>query len=229
MTSEQFGLGPAPQFLTPGYISLGLVQNLVSSKLYVPPSKKDYDILCQPLFEEYFQPPSRVVSHMLSAAAQLFDDTTGTPSPTIIVQDVPSVSTSPTTQEIQSLVVHQGVEEKIQGFQNAQFVNEPILHNLTPNPSFKESSSQGVIPSSLHQLSQSFDNLSKWSKDHPLENVIGNPSRPVLTRSQLQTHAVWCYFDAYRHHHSAKNGLVELVSLKGRIMMVIVHVSYANN
>ncbi|GKC30292.1 hypothetical protein Tco_1037586 [Tanacetum coccineum] len=34
-----------------------------------------------------------------------------TPSSTIIVQDVPSVSTSPTTQEIQSLVIRQGVEE----------------------------------------------------------------------------------------------------------------------
>ncbi|GJV23209.1 hypothetical protein Tco_1375904 [Tanacetum coccineum] len=111
---------------------------------------------------------------MLPTAAQLSTDTTGTLSSTTIVQDVPSVSTSPTTHEIQSLVIHQ-------------------------DPSSEESSSQGVIPSNLHQLNQSFDNLSKWSKDHPLENVIGNPSRPVLTRSQLQTHAIWCYFDAHGH------------------------------
>ncbi|GKA32613.1 hypothetical protein Tco_0718980 [Tanacetum coccineum] len=48
--------------LTPGYISSGLVQNLVSSTPYVPPSKKDYEILFQPLFDEYFNPPPRVVS-----------------------------------------------------------------------------------------------------------------------------------------------------------------------
>ncbi|GKB56528.1 hypothetical protein Tco_0912714 [Tanacetum coccineum] len=76
----------------------------------------------------------------------------------------------------ESLVIHQGVEEQIQGIQNSQFNNEPFLYNLTPNPSSEESSSQRVIPSNLHQLNQSFDYLSKWSKDHPLENVIGNPS-----------------------------------------------------
>ncbi|GJV26067.1 hypothetical protein Tco_1378762 [Tanacetum coccineum] len=48
--------------LTPGYISLGLVQNLVFSTPYVPPSKKDYEILFQPLFDEYFNPPPRAVS-----------------------------------------------------------------------------------------------------------------------------------------------------------------------
>ncbi|GKG42724.1 hypothetical protein Tco_0477022, partial [Tanacetum coccineum] len=48
-------------------------------------------------------------------------------------------------------------------------------------PSSEESSSQGVIPSNLPQLNQSFDNIRKWTKDHPLDNIIGNPSRPVLT------------------------------------------------
>ncbi|GJU45238.1 ribonuclease H-like domain-containing protein [Tanacetum coccineum] len=48
--------------LTPRYISSGLVQNLVSSTPYVPPSKKDYEILFQPLFDEYFNPPPRAVS-----------------------------------------------------------------------------------------------------------------------------------------------------------------------
>ncbi|GJX04625.1 hypothetical protein Tco_0190541 [Tanacetum coccineum] len=48
--------------LTPGYISSGLVQNLISLTPYVPPSKKDYEILFQPLFDEYFNPPPCVVS-----------------------------------------------------------------------------------------------------------------------------------------------------------------------
>ncbi|GJW32141.1 hypothetical protein Tco_0052173 [Tanacetum coccineum] len=90
----------------------GLVQNLVSSTPYVPPSKKDYDILFQPLFDEYFQSPSSVVSPMLPVVAQLSTDTTGTPSSTIIVQDVPSISISSTTREIQSLVIHQEVPDE---------------------------------------------------------------------------------------------------------------------
>nr|GEV50335.1 integrase, catalytic region, zinc finger, CCHC-type, peptidase aspartic, catalytic [Tanacetum cinerariifolium] len=41
MASEEFDSGPTLQLLTPGYISSGLVQNLVSPTPYVSPSKKD--------------------------------------------------------------------------------------------------------------------------------------------------------------------------------------------
>ncbi|GKE84118.1 hypothetical protein Tco_1557860 [Tanacetum coccineum] len=71
MASADNTSGPVPQRkesvlpglkLTPGYISSGLVQNLVSSTHYVPPSRKDYEILFQPLFDEYFNPPPRAIS-----------------------------------------------------------------------------------------------------------------------------------------------------------------------
>ncbi|GJZ27953.1 hypothetical protein Tco_0572600 [Tanacetum coccineum] len=42
---EIYNSGPAPSLMTPGYISLGLVQISVSPTPYVPPSKKDYEIL----------------------------------------------------------------------------------------------------------------------------------------------------------------------------------------
>ncbi|GJU84478.1 hypothetical protein Tco_1292024 [Tanacetum coccineum] len=160
--------------LTPGYISSGLAQNLISPTPYVPPSKKDYEILFQPLFDEYFNPPPRVVSPDLVAVA----------APRSV------------DLEMQSQVIHQGVEEQIHGHQNAQFDNAPLLHNLSLDPSSEETTLKGVIPSNLHHLNQSFDTLTKLTNNHPLENVIGNLSRPVLTRSQLQEHAIWCYFDA---------------------------------
>ncbi|GKC11107.1 hypothetical protein Tco_1007889 [Tanacetum coccineum] len=43
-------------------------------------------------------------------------------------------------------------------------------------PSSEETTLQGVIPSNLHHLNQSFDTLTKLKKNHPLENVIGDPS-----------------------------------------------------
>nr|GEX41092.1 hypothetical protein [Tanacetum cinerariifolium] len=75
MTSEQHGSGLGLHQLTPGYISLGLVQNLISPTPYVPPSKKDYEILFQPLFDEYFNPPPRAVSpdSVVVAAARVVD------------------------------------------------------------------------------------------------------------------------------------------------------------
>nr|GEW29400.1 hypothetical protein [Tanacetum cinerariifolium] len=87
--------------MTLGYISLGLVQNSVSPTPYVPPSKKDYEILFQQLFDEYFNPPPRAVSLVpVAVAAPRVVDPAGSPSSTTIDQDVPSASTSPTTQEI---------------------------------------------------------------------------------------------------------------------------------
>ncbi|GKC52033.1 hypothetical protein Tco_1074778 [Tanacetum coccineum] len=167
MTSEQHGSGLGLHQMTPGYISSGL----------------------------YFNPTPCVVSPMLPAAAPLPADTTATSSSTIIDQDVPYASTSPTNQEIQSQVIHQGVKEQIHGHHNAQFDNAPLLHNLSSDPSSEETTLQGVIPSNLHHLNQSFDTLTKLTKNHPLENIFGDPSRPILTRSQLQEHAIWCFFD----------------------------------
>nr|GFD26454.1 Gag-Pol polyprotein [Tanacetum cinerariifolium] len=34
----------------------------------------------------------------------------------------------------------------------------------------------------------------RWTKDHPLEQVIGNPSKSVRTRRQLESDAEMCMF-----------------------------------
>ncbi|GJS89217.1 retrovirus-related pol polyprotein from transposon TNT 1-94 [Tanacetum coccineum] len=62
MAFKQFSSGPGPQLLTPGIISSGLVPNPPSPTSYVPPTKKDYDTLFQPMFDEYFNPPPSVAS-----------------------------------------------------------------------------------------------------------------------------------------------------------------------
>ncbi|GJV89709.1 hypothetical protein Tco_1533647 [Tanacetum coccineum] len=161
-----------------------------SSKL----NDKDYEILFQPLFDEYFNPPPCAVSlDPVVVAAPIAVDPAGTPSSTTIDQDVPSASTLPTNQEIQSQVIHQGVEEQIYGNQNAQFDNAPLLHNLSLDLSSKETTLQGVISSNLHHLNQSFDTLTKLTKNHPLESVIGNPSRTFRQESTARTCHV-CYF-----------------------------------
>ncbi|GJS97596.1 hypothetical protein Tco_0804564 [Tanacetum coccineum] len=166
--------------MTPGSISSVLVQNPSSSTPYVPPTKKDLDILFQPTFDEYFQPSLSVVSRVPPVVARILIDTTNTPSSTSIDQDAPSACTSPKTQETQSLVIH-------------------------PEPSSEESSSRDVIPSNLHPANQPLKHLSKRTKNHPLDNVIGNPSRLVSTRRQLQTDAMWCYFDVFLTSVKPKN------------------------
>ncbi|GJR94311.1 integrase, catalytic region, zinc finger, CCHC-type containing protein [Tanacetum coccineum] len=39
--------------------------------------------------------------------------------------------------------------------------------------------------------------INKWTKDHPLENIIGELARPVSIRLQLYEQALLCYYDAF--------------------------------
>nr|GFB55471.1 integrase, catalytic region, zinc finger, CCHC-type, peptidase aspartic, catalytic [Tanacetum cinerariifolium] len=60
MASKQSSSGPALQEMIPGTISSGLVQKSSSSTSYVPPSRNDWDLLFQPLFDELLNPPPSV-------------------------------------------------------------------------------------------------------------------------------------------------------------------------
>ncbi|GJS58386.1 hypothetical protein Tco_0653170 [Tanacetum coccineum] len=79
------------------------------------------------------------------------------------------------------------------------FRDDPLHESLQ-----KDSTSQGSS-SNVRQTHTPFENLGKWTKNHPIANVIGDPSRSVSTRKQLQTHAMWCYFDAFLTSVEPKN------------------------
>ncbi|GJU09667.1 retrovirus-related pol polyprotein from transposon TNT 1-94 [Tanacetum coccineum] len=64
--------------------------------------------------------------------------------------------------------------------------------------------SQGSL-SNVRQTHTPFEHLGKWTKDHPIANMIVDPSRSVSTRKQLQTDAMWCYFDAFLTSVEPKN------------------------
>nr|GEW06808.1 hypothetical protein [Tanacetum cinerariifolium] len=48
--------------------------------------------------------------------------------------------------------------------------------------------------SNMHTFYQPHDSEYRWTKDHPLEQVHGNPSKPVQTRRQLATDLEMCMF-----------------------------------
>ncbi|GJV07867.1 retrovirus-related pol polyprotein from transposon TNT 1-94 [Tanacetum coccineum] len=59
--------------------------------------------------------------------------------------------------------------------------------------------------SNVRQLHTPLEHIGRWTKDHPIANVIGDPSRSVSTRKQLHTDAMWCYFDAFLTSVEPKN------------------------
>nr|GFA22113.1 retrovirus-related Pol polyprotein from transposon TNT 1-94 [Tanacetum cinerariifolium] len=119
--------GPAPNFLTPGLISSGLVPNLVPATPYVPPTNKELEILFQPMFDEYLDPPR----------ADRLDHNV------------------------------------------APVDNNPFVNVFASKPHSEASSLGDISSTESPYVSQSLHHLNKWSKDYPLDNVIGNPSRLI--------------------------------------------------
>nr|GFC90969.1 retrovirus-related Pol polyprotein from transposon TNT 1-94 [Tanacetum cinerariifolium] len=114
MASEQRSSGSALQEMTPGTISSGFVQKSSSSTSYVPPSRNDWDLMFQLLFDELFNPPpsvdnqdAEVIAPIAEVIPQVDDDSTGSPSSTAVDQDAPLPSKSPTPTETQSSAILQ--------------------------------------------------------------------------------------------------------------------------
>ncbi|GJW47747.1 retrovirus-related pol polyprotein from transposon TNT 1-94 [Tanacetum coccineum] len=149
MAPVQLSTGPAPTFLMPGQISSGFVPNPVPAAPYVPPTNKELEILFQPMFDEYLEPP-RVERLVSPAPAVLVPvNSTGTPSSTTIAQDAPSPSHSPSSLALQSLSFQQGVTAESTSMEDdllAPVDNDPFVNVFALEPSSEASSSRDVIP-----------------------------------------------------------------------------------
>nr|GEX27968.1 uncharacterized mitochondrial protein AtMg00810-like [Tanacetum cinerariifolium] len=92
MASEELGSGPELQCITPATSSSGLVPNTVSQQPCISPKRDDWDRLFQPMFDEYFNPPSIAVSLVQEAAALRAMVLADSFVPTSIDQDALSTS-----------------------------------------------------------------------------------------------------------------------------------------
>ncbi|GKE08580.1 putative ribonuclease H-like domain-containing protein [Tanacetum coccineum] len=132
----------------------------------------------------------------------------GTPSSTTIDQDAPSPSYSLSSSALQSLSFQQGFVAESTSMEDnplAPVDNDPFINVFAPKPSSKASSSGDVSSAESTYVTQTHNHLRKWSKDHPLDNVIGNASRPVSTRKHLTTDALWCLYNSALSKLEPKN------------------------
>nr|GEY22558.1 retrovirus-related Pol polyprotein from transposon TNT 1-94 [Tanacetum cinerariifolium] len=112
-----------------------------------------------------------VITSIVEVILPVQADSTGSPFSTTVDQDAPSP------------IAHMG--------------NDPVFGVPIPEVTSAQSSST-VSPHQIvqpdHQIPQ---HTSKWTKDHPLDNIIGQLSRLVSTRLQLHEQALFCYYDAF--------------------------------
>nr|GEZ03802.1 integrase, catalytic region, zinc finger, CCHC-type, peptidase aspartic, catalytic [Tanacetum cinerariifolium] len=107
-----------------------------------------------------------------------------TPDPTCQVP-----TQAPTVASTENINQAEMVEEYAQ-VENDEFIN--IF--CTPVQDKGETSSRHVDSSNMHTFYQHHPSEHRWTKDHPLEQVIGNPSQSVRTRRQLESDGEMCMF-----------------------------------
>nr|GEV23562.1 hypothetical protein [Tanacetum cinerariifolium] len=73
MASKQSSSGPALNEITPATINSGLVQKSSSLTPYVPPSRNNWDLLFQPMFDELLNPPPSVDHQAAEVIAPIVD------------------------------------------------------------------------------------------------------------------------------------------------------------
>nr|GEV86085.1 hypothetical protein [Tanacetum cinerariifolium] len=179
------------------------------------PTEGKLDLLFEAMYDDYIggQPSatprtdSAVQAHQVrqtSTTSTSIADTAPTPTNSssqainfpISSQDVDGLETQ------QQHVQQQGNQASLQSETIADNVPNAMFDvNTFVNPfatssisSTESSSSQYVDPSNMHKFYQPYHHEFQWTKDHPLEQVIGEPSRPVLTKNQLWTDGDMCIY-----------------------------------
>ncbi|GKB46740.1 retrovirus-related pol polyprotein from transposon TNT 1-94 [Tanacetum coccineum] len=181
-----------------------LILNTVAQQRCIPPPRDIWDRLFQPMFDEYFNPPTIVVSLVPVVVAPRAVDLADSPVSTSIDQDDPSTSIPSTQDKEHSSIISQGFEES----PKTPHFHDDLLHESLNEDSTSQGSSSKVRP-----IHTPFESLGRWTKDHPIANVIGDPSRSVSTRKQLQTDVMWCYFDAFLTSVEPKNFKQAMIEL----------------
>ncbi|GKA19420.1 RNA-directed DNA polymerase, eukaryota, reverse transcriptase zinc-binding domain protein [Tanacetum coccineum] len=146
-------------------------------------SRHELELLFSPMYDEYFNRGNQSVC-MPSVVSGLQQQDI---SPTLNIQYTSEPSIPSTNFNTEKNNNNQAV--------NAQFnVKEFINPFCTPVHEVVESFSRNVDLSYMHTFYQRhrFDN--HWTKDHPLEQIHGNPSKPMQTRRQLATYPEMCMF-----------------------------------
>ncbi|GJY79252.1 retrovirus-related pol polyprotein from transposon TNT 1-94, partial [Tanacetum coccineum] len=192
---EHSSSGPALHEMTPVSISSGLVPNPSPSTPFVPPSRSDWDLLFQPMFDESpnvdLQAPE-VIAPIPEAVAPEHAVSTGSPSSTTVDQDAPSPSNSHTTQETQTPIISHDVEEDNHDIEVAHMGNDPyfgipipevpsdqssssvVIHTIVPpdHQNYKEALTQACWIEAMQEELHEFERLEVWELVPPPDKAF---------------------------------------------------------
>nr|GFA02367.1 hypothetical protein [Tanacetum cinerariifolium] len=208
MAFEQHSSQPGLQSMTFGQISSGLDLTYAPSTITTQQQTEgELDLLFEAMYDDFIGgQPSATQRSVPAAQAQQVRQTSTTSTSIAETAPTPTNSSSQatnfpnTSQDIHELnsqqqhAQQQGNQVYLQSKTVAENVPNAMFDGNTfvnpfANPSTsatESSSSQNVDPSNMHTFYQPFPHEFQWTKDHPLEQVIREPSRHVLTSNQLR-------------------------------------------
>nr|GFA78278.1 hypothetical protein [Tanacetum cinerariifolium] len=199
MASDHVSSDPGPQCqstelehdsLSPGF----QCQENVTQEDSTVTMLNELDLLFSPMFDELLNGSSQVVSKSSTvttadAPNQRQQNTTPlnnqtTPDPTCqVLTQAPTVASTENIHQAKMIV------------ENTQVKNDEFINIFcTPVQDREDTSSRHVDSSNMQTFYQHHPSEHRWTKDHPLEQVIGNPSQSVRTRRQLELDGEMCMF-----------------------------------
>ncbi|GJX57349.1 retrovirus-related pol polyprotein from transposon TNT 1-94 [Tanacetum coccineum] len=200
MAFEQSNLKLGLQSMTSGQISSRLDLPYAPSTITTQrPTEGELDLLFEAMHDDQIggQPSAAPRTVQAAQAPQVLQ----TPTATTTTADTALTPTNSSSQTTSIPSTSQNVDELRTQQQHVQHQSATMADNVpnamsddntfvnpfaTPSISAAESSSlQYVDPSNMHTFYQLYPHKYQWTKDHPLEQVIGEPSQLVLTRNQL--------------------------------------------
>nr|GEX45212.1 hypothetical protein [Tanacetum cinerariifolium] len=173
---------------------------------YRVPSERDLDILFEPLHNKYLGGRPSEAPRTIPAAHGL--QNLQAPTASMSIQDSAPAPTNSLNNPVFSHNVNEQSQQHTQQQRNLTPSPTASAVDNVPNPVFEGDlfvnlfastksvvySTEYVDPSNMHTFYQPYPYDYQWTKDHPLEQVIREPSRPILTRNQLKTDGDMCIY-----------------------------------
>ncbi|GJU82372.1 retrovirus-related pol polyprotein from transposon TNT 1-94 [Tanacetum coccineum] len=152
-------------------------------------TKEDLDNLFGPMYKEYFEKRPSEVSINSAAQTTLYNQDTPSSS-SIIVEDNKAPLLVSSCEEQISLISNDEVDELIQE-EDSVDLDGNMLFSPYHTLMFKEAelSSTADDPSNFQVTTPVQPSTYVWTKAHPLDQVISDPSRPVMIRGRLITYS----------------------------------------
>ncbi|GJX75466.1 retrovirus-related pol polyprotein from transposon TNT 1-94 [Tanacetum coccineum] len=170
MASKPSNLEPALHEMTPATISSGLVPNLPPSTLFVPPSRTDWDLLFQPLFDELLNPPLSV-DHPAPEVIALIAEVVA-PEPAASIGSPSSTTTK--DHPLDNIIGKLGrlVSTRLQLHKQALFCYyDAFLTSVEPK-NYKDALTQACWIKAIQEELNEFERLEVWKLVPRLDKVM---------------------------------------------------------